>query len=87
MEVAYDLDIEAGAVCDELGLRMTRAATVGPHPRFVEMIRQLVLERLDPAVPRLALGAAGPAADDCDEGCCVRREGEGSGETPPTKFA
>ena len=76
MEVVYDLDIEAAAVCDELGLRMARAATVGSHPCFVEMIRQLVLERVGPATPRAAIGQFGPAGDECDAGCCGGKTGD-----------
>ena len=32
MEVLYDLDTEARQLCDELGINMVRAATVGNHP-------------------------------------------------------
>jgi len=70
MEVVYDLDIEAAGLCEELGLGMVRASTVGCHPRFVRMIRELALERLDPPGPRLALGGQGPAADECPPSCC-----------------
>jgi protoporphyrin/coproporphyrin ferrochelatase len=42
MEVLYDLDTEARAICDELGVRMVRAGTVGTHPAMVEMIAELV---------------------------------------------
>jgi len=70
MEVVYDLDVEAAALCDELGLRMVRAGTVGCHPRFVQMIRELVVERLDPSAPRPALGDCGPWPDVCPDGCC-----------------
>jgi ferrochelatase len=42
MEVLYDLDTEARAVCDELGLRMVRAGTVGTHPAIVRMICELI---------------------------------------------
>jgi len=69
MEVIYDLDTEARALCDELGIRMVRAATVGVHPRFVSMIRELVLERTAEA-PRLALGELGPSHDVCPPDCC-----------------
>ena len=55
MEVVYDLDVEARVCCDELGVRMVRAETAGTHPRFVDMIVELVEERLSPAT-------AGPAA-------------------------
>jgi ferrochelatase len=69
MEVVYDLDTEARAVCQERGIRMVRAATVGVRPRFVSMIRELVLERTAGA-PRRALGTLGPSHDVCPEDCC-----------------
>ncbi len=70
MEVVHDLDAEARALAGELGIRFFRAATAGVHPEFVAMIRQLVEERLDPAVPRLALGPDGPWPDRCPPDCC-----------------
>ncbi len=42
MEVLYDLDTEARAVCDELGVRMVRAGTVGTHPAIIRMIAELI---------------------------------------------
>lgn len=42
MEVLYDLDTEARAVSDELGIRMVRAGTAGTHPAMIEMIADLV---------------------------------------------
>ena len=44
MEVLYDLDTEARQICERLGINMVRAATVGTHPRFVQMIRELIEE-------------------------------------------
>ena len=70
VEVLFDLDTEARAVSDEIGLDMIRAATVGTHPSFVKMIRELILERVEPDTPRRALGANGPRADFCLQGCC-----------------
>jgi ferrochelatase len=69
MEVLYDLDTEARGLCDQLGIRMVRAATVGVHPRFVAMIRELVAERTEGG-PRLALGGHGPSHDSCAADCC-----------------
>lgn len=46
MEVIVDLDTQARRHAESLGLNMVRAATVGTHPRFVAMIRELVEERL-----------------------------------------
>jgi len=73
MEIVFDLDVEVGALCEELGLGMVRAAVVGCHPRFVRMIVELVRERLDANAPRLALGDRGPAPDVCPPGCCPPR--------------
>ena len=70
MEVLYDLDVEARQVCDSLGLSMTRAKTVGVHPKFIGMIHELILERMDPAADRRALGSLGPRPDVCAEDCC-----------------
>jgi ferrochelatase len=73
VEVLYDLDEEARQLCGELGLPLRRAATVGTHPRFVEMIRQLVLERLNGA-PVLSVGPLPAPAAACAPGCCPRPE-------------
>ena len=70
MEVLYDLDIEARQLCNLLGLPMTRAKTVGVHPKFIGMIRELILERMDPAKERRALGSLGARPDICEENCC-----------------
>jgi protoporphyrin/coproporphyrin ferrochelatase len=70
MEVLYDLDIEARQLCDSLELPMTRAKTVGVHPKFIGMIRELILERMDPTKERRAWGALGARADVCEENCC-----------------
>lgn len=70
MEVVYDLDTEAAAKARDLGLGMIRAATVGTAPEFVEMVRELVLERMEGA-PRRALGVLGPRADACADDCCL----------------
>ena len=61
MEVLYDLDIEAQQLCDPLGLPMSRAKTVGVHPKFIGMIRELILERMTPGLERRALGNDGAA--------------------------
>ncbi len=71
MEVVFDLDFEAREVADQLGLNMVRAASVGTHPAFVSMIRELIQERLSPGVPRQALGELGPSHDACPVSCCL----------------
>jgi len=70
MEVLYDLDTEARELCGQLGLNLVRAATVGNHPRFVGMIRELVLERMGELPPRW-LGNHGPSHDACETDCCA----------------
>jgi ferrochelatase len=70
MEVVYDLDVEARQLCDSLGLAMTRAKTVGVHPKFIGMIRELIMERMEPGTERRALGSMGARADVCLEDCC-----------------
>ncbi len=70
LEVLYDLDIEARRVATELGMKLVRAATVGTHPAFVEMIRLLICERLFPNESKLAIGGFGPSHDFCALDCC-----------------
>jgi ferrochelatase len=70
MEVLYDLDVEAHQLCLSLGLPMTRARTPGVYPKFVGMIRELILERMNPESERLAVGSLGPRPDTCPENCC-----------------
>lgn len=78
VEVLWDLDEEARAVADELGIGFVRSPSVGTHPRFVAGIRELVQERLDPLAGRPALGEHGPAHDVCPSGCCLPGTGRPS---------
>jgi ferrochelatase len=71
MEVLYDLDTEARQLSEGLGLNMIRAATVGTHPEFIKMIRELIVERLDDATTRRALGTFPPRQDTCAADCCL----------------
>ena len=71
MEVLYDLDTEARALCDRLGINMVRAGTVDTHPRFVRMIRELIMERTSDAAERPALGVLGASHDVCPIDCCM----------------
>ncbi len=72
MEVLFDLDTEAKEICDEIGLEMVRAATVGVHPKFVAMIRELILERVEERTERRALGLMPPNHDVCPDNCCPK---------------
>ncbi|MPV38779.1 ferrochelatase [Georgenia subflava] len=82
MEVIYDLDTEARATAEDLGMAMERAATVGTAPAFVSALVDLFVERAgtergeDPVRP--AVGAVGPWHDVCPPGCCLLRDGEES---------
>jgi ferrochelatase len=71
LEVVYDLDFEARQLCAELAIHMVRAATVGTHPRFIRMIRELIDERMTDSPTRLALGSMGPSHDNCPDDCCL----------------
>lgn len=77
MEVLYDLDTEARAKAQELGLPVRRSATVGADPRFAAAVRDLVLERAaterGQQVAPCALGALGPSHNLCPVGCCPAR--------------
>jgi ferrochelatase len=71
MEILFDLDTEAAELCGSLGLHMVRAKTVGTHPRFIGMIRELIGERMDDSHERVALGVLGPRPDICPADCCA----------------
>tara|TARA_R110002095_G_scaffold160520_5_gene139177 strand:- start:1284 stop:2306 length:1023 start_codon:yes stop_codon:yes gene_type:complete len=72
MEVLFDLDTEAKAVGNELGINVVRAKTVGVHPRFITMIRELIEERISGTEGRPALGDMGASHDVCPIDCCLR---------------
>lgn len=44
IEVLYDLDVEAAAVCRERGLPMARADAVNAHPAFISAVRDAVID-------------------------------------------
>lgn len=71
MEVMFDLDTEAKEACEKLGVGFARAATVGVHPDFVRMIRNLLEERIQNLPDRPALGELGPSHDVCPVDCCL----------------
>lgn len=75
MEVVYDLDVQARATADRLGMVMVRAGTPGTDARFVAAIRDLVQEKLDEAAGRPVLRRAWEGTDPWPEtcggpGCC-----------------
>lgn len=80
MEVVYDLDTEALATAEKLGLAAARAATAGIDPRFVATVRDLLLERAaverGDDVVRAVVGDWGPCWDRCPVGCCPNPRGD-----------
>ncbi len=79
MEVIYDLDTEAAATAEKLGMEYARAATAGVDPRFVAMVRDLLVERAaverGTEVPRRAVGSQPPSWDLCPADCCANARG------------
>jgi ferrochelatase len=70
MEVLFDLDTEAKETCDEVGISMRRAKTVGVHPKFIEMICDLVMERINGNEKAVSAGCT-PMYDVCPKDCCL----------------
>jgi len=71
MEVIYDLDLEARELCEQLGMKMQRAATAGTHPAFVSMIRELIVERINSPGPTDEARGHDPVRACFSDGCCV----------------
>jgi protoporphyrin/coproporphyrin ferrochelatase len=71
MEVVFDLDTEAQARAGRLGLRMARTPTASNHAGYVEMVRELVAERLE-GTARATVGPSPALPDACAPGCCPR---------------
>jgi ferrochelatase len=74
MEILFDLDEEAQAVCAEEGLHMQRAPSVGTHPAFVSMLVELIQERVGDTSEKRAIGKFGPGHDVCPLDCCPAPE-------------
>jgi len=83
MEVAYDLDTEALATADGLGMKAVRAGTVGTRAPFVSGLVDLLLERAALArgeeVTEATVGSLPALRSVCAPDCCLRRDGEPSG--------
>ena len=71
LEVTLDLDVKAKRRAEAIGLNLVRAATVGTHPAFVDMIRDLVHERMTANPVRAVSGAGAPSHDFCPPDCCL----------------
>lgn len=87
LEVLFDLDEEAAQRAAELGIAFVRAGTVGTHPRFVAMIRELIEERLAANPERLTLGDKPPVHDTCPANCCSIGAGRPAVSQSPTVAA
>ncbi len=78
MEVVYDLDTEAAETAAGLGLGFVRVPTPGTDPRFVGVVRDLVVERA--ATERAGAASSEPTGgvswDVCPAGCCANARGE-----------
>ncbi len=70
LEVRFDLDVEAAEAAAAMGMNLVRAQTVGTHPSYIRMIRDLIVERMTPSPDRAALGEWGPSHDICGADCC-----------------
>jgi ferrochelatase len=79
MEVVYDLDTEALATAERLGLDAVRVPTSGTDPRFAGMVRELLVERAaverGERVERISVGGDPPCWDLCAAGCCPNPRG------------
>jgi protoporphyrin/coproporphyrin ferrochelatase len=62
VEVLYDLDVEAAAVCREIGLPMARAKAVNDHPRFADAMADVVLDTITRYAPGRPLSLVGRSA-------------------------
>jgi ferrochelatase len=70
LEVRFDLDVEAAATAVEFGINMVRAESVGAHPAYVRMIRDLIVERMSESPRRPVLGECPASHDICARDCC-----------------
>lgn len=71
MEVINDLDDEAAHIAATLGRFFVRIPTVAAHADFIEMISDLVTERIAGGPPA-ACGPLSAAPDRCPADCCLR---------------
>jgi len=69
MEVMFDLDVQAAATAERLGLEFNRAHTVGADQRFVSAIVELIEERRNDGLQR-GLGELSIRPDFCATDCC-----------------
>jgi ferrochelatase len=90
IEVLWDLDVEAAATANEVGIELARSSTPGtaPEPAFISMLAELIEERVDdvPMEQRVALGVLDVRPDRCAVDCCpipARRPASAHRGDPP----
>jgi len=71
MEVVLDLDVDAARRATAAGINLVRAGTVGAHPDYVGMVRDLILERIEGGTARAVTGRLPPKHDFCPTDCCL----------------
>ena len=71
MEVLFDLDVDAKAVCENRGIKFGRVAAVGTNPRFVSGMTDLIEQRCGTLQEVVTLGSHGEWLDRCKVGCCL----------------
>jgi ferrochelatase len=81
MEVVLDLDVDAAKHAEQAGVTLVRAETVGTHPAYVAMVRDLLVERRSGGADRETAGTLPPKHDFCPADCCL------SGRPGPVKPA
>jgi ferrochelatase len=82
MEVKFDLDVEAAEAAERLGLNVVRAGSVGDHPAYIDMIVELIEERMAAGPERRALGSLPPSHDVCARDCCPAPQRPGTDPKP-----
>ena len=70
MEVVYDLDTEAKATADRVGVRLVRVPTVGTDPSFVTDLVDALVERAAEARGERVADYEGRRPSVCEPGCC-----------------
>ncbi|MCB0272903.1 MAG: ferrochelatase [Bdellovibrionales bacterium] len=69
MEVKYDLDVQAKEKASLLDLSFVRVQAPGHNPRFIDLVVDLVLERVHGTAKKV-VGTMKPGHDQCPIDCC-----------------
>ncbi len=70
MEVKYDLDTQAAATAESLGIGLVRVPTPGDSDAFVDLIHDLIVEHIDQRPPSF-LGKLPASPSPCLPNCCL----------------